>query len=212
LAPSLLQTWRMMGRCALLLLLVAGCGGAARAPVADTGTVSVVFSAQPLPAGALTLASATISMEDLALFGDVQSAPGIMLPGVSIDMLAPSGPVLLDGLPQGVYSRLRFSLEALHISGQWRDHMLLIDLVDGDDDDDVVVDLRAPAGRELTAGQTIGFAVSVDPGAWLAGVDLDQASIDADQCIRLGGGHNSALVPALLAALPPSFQLATPGP
>ncbi|HEX4458950.1 MAG TPA: hypothetical protein VIA18_13330, partial [Polyangia bacterium] len=87
-----------------------------------------------------------------------------------------------------------------------------VDLVDRDDDDDVVADLRASSGRELTAGQTIRFAVTIDVAAWFAGIDLDQAAVDDDDDdgIRLGNVHNDALVPAVLAALPTSFQLTTP--
>jgi hypothetical protein len=192
-----------------LLLLVAGCGGGSAAPAQSTGAATVGFAAQPLPSGPLTLDGATLELEDLSLFGDVQAAPGFMLPDVSVNVLAPSTPLRMDGLPQGVYSRLRFSVESLQTTGHWRDRSLVVDLVDRDDDDDVVADLRAPAGRELTAGQTVSFSVTIDVAGWFAGIDLDQADVDDDR-IRLGGGHNGALVQSLLAALPGSFQLTTP--
>ncbi len=199
-----------MKSCWTLLLLVAGCGGGASAPAQSTGSVAVAFATQPLPSGPLTVDSAALVLEDLSLFGDVQAAPGYMLPDVAVNALTPATPLTMDGLPQGVYSRLRFSVQSLQVSGEWRGRSLVVDLVDRDDDDDVVADLRASSGRELTAGQTIHFAVTIDVAAWFAGVDFDQAVVDGDDdCIRLGNGYNSALVPAVLAALPTSFQLTT---
>lgn len=196
-----------MRRLAALVVLVGGCGGGAVAPAQSTGAVTVGFAAPSLPAAPLTFAGAGLVLEDVSLFGDVQAAPGFMLPDVAVDVLTPSTPLTMDGLPQGVYSRLRFSVQSLQATGQWRDRPLIVDLVDRDDDDDVLVDLRAPAGAELTAGHTVGFAVTMDVAAWFAGIDLDGADVDTDGSIRLGNGHNSALIPAVLAAMPGSFQL-----
>ena len=210
LALPLLQR-RAMKPCWTLLLLVAGCGGGAAAPAQSTGSVAVAFAAQALPAGPLSVDNAALVLEDLSLFGDVQAAPGYMLPDVSVNAFMPTTPLTMDGLPQGVYSRLRFSVQSLQVSGAWRGHSLVVDLVDRDDDDDVVADLRASSGRELNAGETIRFAVTIDVAAWFANIDLDEAAVDSDDdCIRLGNGYNGALVPAVLAALPTSFQLTTP--
>lgn len=204
----------MSPRCTLLVL-VAGCSSRSLVPMQDAsaGTVMVSFAGlPPPPSGPLALASASLRLKDVSLYGDVQTAPGFQLGNVSVDALATPAPVRVSGLPQGVYSRLEFSIESLEVSGQWRERTLHLSLADDDgDDDEVGVNLRSAQGLELAAGETVEFAVIFDVSSWFAAVDLDLAEVD-DQTIQLDDNHNSVLTAAIVAAVPPSFELTTPTP
>lgn len=195
-----------------LLLVVASCGGRPlpSASSSGAGTVTISFAGVQLAAGPLDVGAASIVLKDVSLYGDVQAAPSFQLPDVSVDVLSASTPVRVMDLPQGLYSRLRFSVDQLHLSGKWRDWALSLTLDDGDDDDQLGVALRAPNGVELASGQTVGFAVTIDVSSWFAGVDLDDAEVDSDQTIHLDDDHNGVLMSALITAVPSSFALTDP--
>jgi hypothetical protein len=191
-------------RFAWLMLMVAGCGGAQGSSDAGAagGSATVRFVPQMVAGGPLQLVDGDGQLEDVLLYGDVQSSPNAMLHDISFDPLAPSTDVAFRELPQGLYSRLRVSIDWLSLAGSWNQTPLQLRL----EIEDEWIDLRTPTAQELNPGGSITLGVSIDVQSWFASVDLSSAVVD-DGVIRIDGLHNTALTRAIGNAVPASFSL-----
>jgi hypothetical protein len=192
-------------RVAWVMLLLVGCSGGEQHSTdagSGRGTATVRFSPAALPAGPLLLRAGNGQLEDVLLYGDVQSSPEAMLHDVPFGPLDPATDVVFAQLPQGLYSRLRISIDWMMISGSWKGTPLQVAFAIEDN----WIDLRSPTARELSPGESIRFAVAVDVSSWFAGVDWSDAVVD-DGVIRIDDFHNSALTRAIANAVPASFSV-----
>jgi hypothetical protein len=198
----------MRGSFALpLLLLAVGCGGTSAPPPPTTGEIDVQFTAKPSTDARLAITGGRLGIDELDLFGDVSSNRA-MAQGVEIDPTSTQvQSVMLTGLPQGIYSRLRVKPETVELQGTWRGTPLAIAF----ELDDQWTDLFAQGAPELTPGATLAFPVTIDEGAWFAGVDLDQATASGGQ-IQIDGTQNSAIMQSIANALLGSFTLTSTVP
>jgi hypothetical protein len=105
-------------------------------------------------------------------------------------------------LPQGVYSRVRFTIDHVSAAGTWRDTPLSLSL---EPSDDTPVDLRSD-GVEVTPGHDGVLALGVDPGSWFAGNVLDGATVSANE-ILVSGSSNGAVGAQIVSRIPLSFAL-----
>ncbi|HVZ71556.1 MAG TPA: hypothetical protein VHJ20_04200 [Polyangia bacterium] len=124
---------------------------------------------------------------------------------LDFDALATTSGSLTFDVPQGLYSVVDLELQNVVIDGQWKTttfHARLAS-VHGPH-----VDLRAPAGMEATSGETITFAVRVDPNAWFAGNVLDGATADtATGAVFIDDLNNPTIAATLTKQISASFAL-----
>jgi hypothetical protein len=146
-----------------------------------------------------------VQIEGLTVLGDVAPDGRSMVSEFDLDVLSSGASFSLSMLPQGVYSRVRFSVDHATAAGSWRGMPLTVALEPNDDNGASVVDLRSD-GVEVTPGHDGELAVGVDAGAWFAGNVLDGAAPVQGQIV-VDGSHNVAVASQIISSLLGSFTL-----
>ena len=123
-----------------------------------------------------------MAIENLTVIGDVAPDGRSMLSDFDLDLLGATRSFTFDMLPQGVYSRITFRIDAIHAQGSWRGVPLTIQ-IEPEDGTPSNVDLRSSSGVELTAGHDATLTVRVDAGSWFAGDVLDSAAQSSSQIV-----------------------------
>src|SRR5262249_17250913 len=144
-------------------------GGTGPAP----GTLTVDVTPAVSAVSGLALTSCKLEIEGLTVLGDVAPDGRAMVREFTLDALSSGASFSLSMLPQGAYSRVRFSVDHVSAAGTWRDTPLSLSLDGGDNS---IVDLRSD-GVEVTPGHDGALALGVDPGSWFAGNVLDGATV-----------------------------------
>lgn len=200
-------SWGCMVRSVIILALagaLAGCGGNPGGnPPPDAGTLTLTVTPTSPATAPLTLQQARLELDNVSLVGDV--APVSMLSDVSIDLLSSGMTLPFTMLPQGLYSRVRFTVDTVSMQGTWRGVPLTIHLESGDGSQSTVIDLRSSTGVEVAPGHDATIAVGIDAASWLAGGLLDSATQSSGQIV-LDSSNNVALGQQLLSRLAPSFS------
>ena len=147
--------------------VLGGCGGQTGGNVPPAGTLTVDVRPTVSAVAGLQLSSGRVQIEGLTVLGDVAPDGRSMVSEFNLDVLSSGASFSLSMLPQGVYSRVRFSVDHANAAGTWRGMPLTVSLEPNDDNGASVVDLRSD-GVEVTPGHDGELAVGVDAGAWFA--------------------------------------------
>jgi hypothetical protein len=126
-----------------------------------------------------------------------------MLSEIRLDLLSAGQSFSLTMLPQGVYSRVRFTGDQVELEGSWRGVPLKVKLEQQGEGNPV--DLRSN-GVEVAPGGVATFAISVDVASWFAGGLLDSATA-TQQEILVDAANNPAVAAQLAARVAASFGL-----
>ncbi len=152
----------------------------------------------------LQLTSGRVQIDELTVLGDVAPDGRSMVSEFNLDLLSSTGASFtLSMLPQGVYSRVRFSVDSAVVMGSWRGTPFSVALET--DDSVAAVDLRSN-GVEVTPGHDGALTLGVDPGTWFAGNVLDGATPVSGQ-LTIDSSHNAAVAAQLTSRLAGSFTL-----
>jgi hypothetical protein len=184
------------------LSAMTGCGNTPGGTGPAPGTLTVDVKPAAVAVSGLVLTSCKLQIEGLTVLGDVAPDGRSMIHEFTLDALSSGTSFSLSMLPQGVYSRVRFSVDQMSAAGTWRGTALSLSLEGGDNS---VVDLRSD-GVEVTPGHDGELALGVDPGSWFAGNVLDGATVASNQ-ILINGTTNGAVGAQILSAVPASFTL-----
>jgi hypothetical protein len=145
------------------------------------GTLTVAFKPTPPSVANLTLSSVTLVVDRIMPIGNAPP-PGPPPPTrLTIDALSTTGASLdFDHLPQGVYSRVQFSVDGVTVHGSWRGTPLtaMVGMFGGNQ-----IDLRSSTGREIGPGLDATLSVAVDVSSWFAGDVLDGATSSGGQIV-----------------------------
>ena len=181
---------------------VAGCGD--MKGQGPPGSSSVTVRVQPMATAVdgLQLSSGRVEIENLTVLGDVGPSQRTMVSEFSLDLTSAGKSFMLSMTPQGVYSRVRFSLDDLNVSGTWRGTPFTVQI---DPEDQPAIDLLSTP-IDLTPGSSAEFTVSVDPAAWFGNDLLDGATVSAGQ-LTIDSGHNPTVAATLGSTLPDGFSL-----
>ena len=174
-----MKTWvsALKGVCGLAMLTLGLLACSDEMPAGpQPGVATVAFAPRPLTIPYIGLTSAKLRLNRLEIIGNVPPPPPNQPPpdhpppdlpprppGVDLDALSEDGAsATLEGLPQGLYSRVRFLLGRITLEGcvqGTRFHVALMPF-------GVVVDIRASAPQELGFDRDIAFEISLDPNFW----------------------------------------------
>lgn len=182
-----------------------GCGSQPGGNGASGGILTLDLNPTVSAVSGLQLTSGRVQIEGLTVLGDVAPDGRSMVSEFNLDVLSAGASFSLSMLPQGVYSRVRFSVDHANVAGSWRGMPLTVSLEPDDDNGASVVDLRSD-GVEVTPGHDGELAVGVDAGAWFAGNVLDGATPDQGQIV-VDDSHNVAVATQIISNLVGSFTL-----
>jgi hypothetical protein len=183
-----------------------GCGGQPGGSGPQPGTLTVDVKPAVSAVTGLHVTSGRVQIEGLTVLGDVAPDGRSMISEFNLDLLSSGASFSLSMLPQGVYSRVRFTVDHAVVAGTWRELPLSISIEGGDDAGSAsVVDLRSN-GVEVTPGHDGELALGLDAGSWFAGNILDSATPVQNQIV-IDGSHNATVAAQLLARIPASFAL-----
>jgi hypothetical protein len=185
--------------------VLGGCSGQTGGNGPPPGTLTVDVRPTVSAVAGLQLSSGHVQIEGLTVLGDVAPDGRSMVSEFDLDVLSSGASFSLSMLPQGVYSRVRFSVDHATAAGSWRGMPLTVALEPTDDNGASVVDLRSN-GVEVAPGHDGELAVGVDAGAWFAGNVLDGAAPDQGQIV-VDGSHNTAVASQIISSLLGSFTL-----
>ncbi len=181
-----------------------GCHGNPGSNTPPDGTLTVrIKPATPMVSG-LQLTAAHAQIDGLTVLGDVAPDGRSMVSEFQLDFLSTGASFTLSMLPQGLYSRVRFSADETRVDGSWRGMPLHFAI--GDDSGSAAVDLRSN-GVDVTPGHDGELVVAVDAGSWFAGNVLDGATPDATGALVVDGAHNASVAATVAARIPASFTL-----
>jgi hypothetical protein len=171
------------------------------------GTVSAQFTVSMPTVPGLQLTAGAIGLGHFDLFGDVSTTPEAQLHGATINAVTTSmGQTFsFPNLPQGVYSRLEFSVEHVWLTGSY----MGVPLTVHDDNEGPRVDLRAMPPPELVDGDAVTLPIAVSSDTWWRDVDLSLAELD-DGRILIDAFHNWELASAIMRDVGLSFAIGTP--
>jgi hypothetical protein len=182
-----------------------GCGGQTGGNGPADGTLTLDVRPTVSAVTGLQLSSGRVQIEGLTVLGDVAPDGRSMVSEFNLDVLSSGASFSLSMLPQGVYSRVRFSVDHATVAGTWRGMPLTVSVEPDDDNGASVVDLRS-AGVEVTPGHDGELAVALDAGAWFAGNVLDGATPDQGQIV-VDNSHNAAVASEIISSMLGSFTL-----
>ncbi|MCU1281855.1 MAG: hypothetical protein JWM53_5401 [bacterium] len=183
-------------------IALGGCGGHGGSNGTPDGVLSVVVAPTVSAVSGLQLSSGRVQIDGLTVLGDVAPDGRSMVSEFNLDLLSTGATFTLSMLPQGVYSRVRFSVDHTVVAGTWRGTPLQVAL---ESDDGAAVDLRSN-GVEVTPGHDGELALGVDAGTWFAGNVLDGAPAVGGQIV-VDGSHNPTVASQIISRLPGSFTL-----
>lgn len=192
---------RAGGAVALLAAALAGCGNPPGRTNPDPGVLTLTLRPGSPAVSGLQLDAARMELEHLEILGDVPAGDRATLPSAEVDLLGAPSRYVFSMLPQGVYSRVRASLDHLELQGSWRGMPLHVD-VEGEDHG--LIDLRTASAAELAPGHDVTLDADIDVGSWFAGDLLDQATaiggqIEIDEYVN--GGVGAELVARAVASV-----------
>jgi hypothetical protein len=173
--------WRTKIGAGALLALAAGCGPAPGGMPPPSGTLQVVITPGAFSVPNLQVASGSLTIEGMSVYGDVASGVRSTIVEMQLDLLG--NPLTFDfaTIPQGLYSRVHFFASELHLQGSWRGTPLLINF----EADQTPVDLRSAAGQDVEPGMNGTFEIAEDTGSWFGGTPpvLDSATPAGGQIV-----------------------------
>jgi hypothetical protein len=185
----------------LSLLVLVGCGPPAG--MAKPGVLTIDFVPGAAPSGDLVFTKAELHLDHIMAIGDApppmnQPPPMAML---DLDALDGAKDVSFGMLVPGLYSRVRFTLSQLTVTGSWRGTPLMVDLGGFMG---TQVDLRSPGGHELGHDENVTLTVGVVPTGWFDGNVLDQVPPSGGTIVV---DDQSAMAPGILDHIAHSFTL-----
>jgi hypothetical protein len=207
------------GVCGLALAasgLVACSDDAASGP--HPGVATVGFTPKPVALPYIDLARARVDLNRVLVIGNMPPPPPPgqpvpnrpppdrppPLPDVDLDALSSSGSsATLEDLPQGLYSRVRFTLGRISLEGTARGTVFNVSIAPFG----VIVDVRASTPQELGLDRDIAFDVSVDPNVWFPPYLFEGATLDNRGEIVCDEVTNPQVGAALTQAMTRSFSL-----
>ncbi len=195
-----------------------GAGG----PASGVATIGFAPKALNLPPY-ISLTSAKATLDHLQLIGNVPPPPppgsqpppgghppppdGSRPPMVSVDLDALSTAVpssaMIQDLPQGLYSRVRFNIGRINLLGTARGTVFHVSLKPFG----TVVDVRASTPQELGLDKDVSFQVAVDPNIWFPPYLFDGAMLDDRGEIVCDDVSNVQIGATLTQAVGSSFSL-----
>lgn len=202
------------GLAMLTLALVACAPETATAP--QPGVATVAFAPRPLGIPYITLTSASLRLDRLAVIGNVPPPPNQpppdhpppqdpppRPPGFELDALSNGASATIEDLPQGLYSRVSFLVGRITLEGSVQDTKFHVALRPFN----AFVDIRTSDPQELGFDRDIAFDVSLDPNLWFPPGIFSGAMLDSRGDIVCDDVTNVYLGMALIDALPRSFRL-----
>jgi hypothetical protein len=195
---------------ASLAALLSGCGDPSGGGMQPPGPGALLVTLTPAATAVsnLQLQSASLHFQNLSVFGDVAPNGRSMLGDVSFDLLGDPKSYSFDMIPQGLYSRVRFSVSEIKAQGTWKGHPLQIS-VETDDAGGALVDLRSPNGVEVQPGQDGTFALTETLSVWFGDNQtlLDQAVLDSNGHLTISDDVNHSIATQISAHVAASFTL-----
>ncbi|HWE31286.1 MAG TPA: hypothetical protein VHB97_24945 [Polyangia bacterium] len=195
------STWRFVLLCASAAAAACGPGHEPH----PSGTLTIVFAPMPANVASLTLSSAMLVVDRIEPIGNVPPPPGPPpILHVPIDATSTAeATVDFPHLPQGIYSRLEFSVDNVAVAGSWRGtpFTVSIDMFGGAE-----IDLRSNVGVPIGPDEGATMTVGVDVSGWFAGDVLDNAMVSGGQ-ITCDAQNNPAVTAQLSSQVAASFSL-----
>jgi len=207
------------GVCGLALVacgLIACTDDAASGPT--PGVATVAFTPKPVALPYVVVERAQVQLDRVLIIGNMppppppgepfpdRPPPGDRppLPDVSLDALSSTGAsASFDYLPQGLYSRVRFTLGRISLEGRARGTVFNVSIAPFS----VIVDVRASVPQELGLDRDINFPVSVDPNVWFPPYLFNDAMLDNRGEIVCDEVSNPQIGATIIQAMAWSFSL-----
>lgn len=192
--------WRVLLLCASAATAACESGHEPR----PSGTLTIVFAPVPASVTGLTLSSAMLVVDRIEPIGNVEPAGPPPMMHVPIDAMSTAQvTVEFAHLPQGIYSRLEFSVDSLAVAGTWRGTPFTasVDMFGGAE-----IDLPSNVGVPIGPDEGATMTVGVDASAWFAGDVLDNAMVSAGQIV-CDAQNNPAVTAQLSMQVDGSFSL-----
>jgi hypothetical protein len=201
---------RMLSTSLLAIAGLTGCGGGS-AGVAE-GRLAMTVAPMPPALAGLALSDAGLLLEQLTVLGDVEPDWRSMAGEVRVDLLGGAQSVGFASLPQGYYSKVRFTIEAPTLDGSWQGAPLHVRLFDVGYDDEARVELRLPSGVDVEPGRDAQLDITLDVGSWFGAADLDGAAREPNGDLLVDRAHNAALQALMQSRVFPSCTLSDASP
>jgi hypothetical protein len=193
-ARSLRALGRLIGAAAWLsALALASCSEPHEVMPLEPGVATVAFRPQPFNLPSMSLDTAELTLRSVRVLGNAlppppqgqPPPPGLppppppdggfhTSPDIDLDVLSTGSTATLSRLPQGLYSRVRFSIDGIAMKGRWYGTPFEVTLAPFMNAD---VDLRASTPQELGLGSNIAFDVTVDPEVWFSTGVFENATL-----------------------------------
>jgi hypothetical protein len=182
------------------------------------GVATVAFTPKPVALASIVLERAQVQLDRVLVIGNMlpfpppgeplpdRPPPGDRppLPNVSLDALSSAGAsASFDYLPQGLYSRVRFTLGRISLEGRARGTVFNVSIAPFS----VIIDVRASVPQELGLERDINFPVSVDPNLWFPPYLFQDAMLDNRGEIVCDEVSNPQIGAAITQAMAWSFAL-----
>ena len=207
------------GVCGLALVASGPVACSDDAPSGPTpGVATVAFTPKPVALPYIVLDRAQVQLDRVLVIGNMppppppgqpppdRPPPGDRppLPDVSLDALSSAGSsASFEDLPQGLYSRVRFTLDRMSLEGKARGTVFNVSIAPFS----VIVDVRASVPQELGLDRDINFPVSVDPNVWFPAYLFDGAMLDNRGEIVSDEVSNPQIGATIIQAMARSFSL-----
>lgn len=189
------------GASLLLAAGLTGCGSSG--PLAPSpGTLSLAMKAT-LPTGSTTVSAGSITFENLSVFGDVRPDDHDEHTETPVDLLAPA-PFSTLSPPQGLYSAVRFTLDAASLDGTFQGTPLHAQFGEAFELHGIFV--QAAKAKEVEPGEAAQFQLAVDVTQWFDDAELGQADRE-NGTILIDPTHNVTLARLLPFRIAASFAL-----
>jgi len=181
------------------------------------GVATVAFTPRPVALPYIALSRAQVQLDRVLIIGNMPPPPPPdqpspdrpppdrpPLPNVSLDALSSAGAsASFEDFPQGLYSRVRFTLGRISLEGTARGTVFNVSIAPFG----VIVDVRASVPQELRLDTNINFPVSVDPNIWFPPYLFEGAMLDNRGEIVADEVSNPQIGMALVQGMTRSFSL-----
>jgi hypothetical protein len=207
------------GVCALALVACGLVACSDDAPSGPTpGVATVAFTPKLVALPYIDLSRAQVQLDRVLIIGNMPPPPPSdqpppdrpppdwppPLPNVSLDALSSSGSsATFEDLPQGLYSRVRFTLGRISLEGTARGTVFNVSIAPFG----VIIDVRASVPQELGLDRDINLPVSVDPNVWFPPYLFDGAMLDNRGEIVGDEVSNPQIAMAIIQGMTRSFSL-----
>jgi hypothetical protein len=207
------------GVCGLALVAFGAVACSDDAPSGPTpGVATVAFTPKLVALPYIDLSRAQVQLDRVLVIGNMppppppgepfpdRPPPGDRppLPDVSLDALSLAGAsASFDYLPQGLYSRVRFTLGRISLEGTARGTVFNVSIAPFG----LIVDVRASVPQELGLDRDISFPVSVDPNVWFPPYLFEGAMLDNRGEIVCDEVSNPQIGATITQAMTRSFSL-----